>query len=119
MICLELPASRGVGKDHQKSAEAIAVARQRNEWPNLSGGDSHACSLSGPGRSLVETREPTMQPAGPEVPRAIGVPIGCQATRRTKPNSLPQIRFCPVDRNRPFGTARPAVWEDGGGDPAS
>ena len=30
-----LPASRGVGKDHQKSAEAIVAPRKRDEGPNV------------------------------------------------------------------------------------
>jgi hypothetical protein len=42
MVCHVLSASRGAGKDHQKSAEAIVVARKRNEGPNLSGVESHA-----------------------------------------------------------------------------
>ncbi len=35
MVCLVLPALRDVGKDHQKSAEAIVVPRKRDEGPNM------------------------------------------------------------------------------------
>jgi hypothetical protein len=37
-ICLELPASRGVGKDRQKSAEAIVARWDRGEGPNMKHG---------------------------------------------------------------------------------
>ena len=37
MVCLELSAPRGAGKDHQKSAEAI-VAAGKGEGPNMKHG---------------------------------------------------------------------------------
>jgi hypothetical protein len=56
--------------------------------------------LSVLGRSSVATREPTIVDRGRKSRRTSRVPKEHQATQRTKPSSLPQIRFCPVDRNR-------------------
>ena len=46
------------------------------------------------------TREPTITDRGRKSRRIVAVPIERQTTQRTKPSSLSQIRFCPVDRNR-------------------
>ena len=46
--CLVLPALQGAGMGWRESAEAILAARNRSgEGPNLTGVDSHACSLNG------------------------------------------------------------------------
>lgn len=66
--------------------------------------------MSGQSRVLSERSEAeargntgTCEPlAGPEAPKVLGALSDAQATRRTKPNSLPQISLCPVDRNRPL-----------------
>jgi hypothetical protein len=42
-----------------------------------------------------------------------------RATQRTKPNSLPQLITAQSTGTAGYGTVRPVVWEDGGGDPAS
>ena len=72
MVCLERAASRGAGKNQQKSAEAIVVARKRKEGPKLSGVDSHACSRRVQGRSPVATRKATSGPAGAGSPQGAG-----------------------------------------------
>ena len=76
MVCLERAASRGAGKNQQKSAEAIVVARKRKEGPKLSRVDSHACSPRVQRRSPVATREAMSGPPGPAVPKALGGAIG-------------------------------------------
>jgi len=115
-----LPTSRGVGKDCQTSAEAIVVARTRNEGLNLSGVDSHGVTsqhMEPKSRIDTGTRE---RPTEPEAPSARGVRIECSAVRYTKPNSLLQDLFL-LSRQEPrvAEPQRRVVWEDGGSNPAS
>ena len=45
MVCLVLPALKGVGMEDQKSAEAIVVGRKSNEGLNLPKSGQRAISL--------------------------------------------------------------------------
>ncbi len=70
-------------------------AAQRGERAN-----SHVSSLSGLGRSSVETQEPSIVDKGGEIPKKIEVPTQARRHNARNKYSPAQIRFCPVDRNR-------------------
>ena len=89
-------------------------AAQRGERAN-----SHVCSLSGLGRSSVETREPSIVDKGGEIPKKIEVPTKGQATQRTK-HILAGADQVLSSRQEPPDTERSVRWcgRSAGGDPA-